>query len=120
MQRADLWLPLRNKSLNIFIMKISDLFENSNVTVAVSLNDLKEFAQEIIISTKKELEQQITEANTEAYLSPKKVCEILEVDLSTLWRWNKRGYLCHTEVGGKRRYKMSDVQTILNGGRAKQ
>lgn len=101
-------------------MKIEELLENGNITVAVSLNDLREFAQEIIISTKKELEKQITEANTETYPSPKKVCEILSVDLSTLWRWNKRGYLCHTEVGGKRRYKMSDVQAILNGGRAKQ
>jgi Helix-turn-helix domain len=53
----------------------------------------------------------------ETYPSPKQVCEILNVDLSTLWRWNKRGYLCPSEVGGKRRYKMSDVKRILNGGK---
>lgn len=67
--------------------------------------------------TRKELEQQITDSNTETYPSPKKVCEILDIDLSTLWRWNKRGYLCHIEIGGKRRYRMSDVKAILNGGR---
>lgn len=101
-------------------MNLNDLISKGNVTIAVSLPDLKEFAHEIVDLTKKELQQQILEANSETYLSPKKVCEVLDVDLSTLWRWNKKGYLCSIEVGGKRRYKMSDVKTILNGGRTEK
>lgn len=101
-------------------MKISDLLENGNVTVAVSLTDLKEFVQDIINSTKKELEQQITDVKTEKYLSPKEASKLLQVDLSTLWRWSKSQYLVPSEVGGKRKYRMSDIQTILNGGRTER
>ena len=96
------------------------LQESGNVTIAVSLVDLKQFAVDIIESTKKELEDVVIADKAETYPSPKRVCEILDVDLSTLWRWNKRGYLCPAEVGGKRRYKMSEVNAILNGGRVKK
>jgi len=43
------------------------------------------------------------------------VAEMLDVDKSTLWRWAKIGYLVPINVGGKRRYRMSDVNRILNG-----
>lgn len=98
-------------------MLLKDLLQQGNVTISVSLNDLKEFAQVLIQTTKKELEQQITEANTETYLSPEQVAKMLNVDRTTLWRWQKKGYLCHTEVGGKRRYRMSDINAILKGGK---
>ncbi len=96
------------------------LQESGNITIAVSLIDLKQFAVDIIESTKRELEDVVIADKAETYPSPKRVCEILDVDASTLWRWNKRGYLCPAEVGGKRRYRMSDVNAILNGGRAKK
>ena len=102
-------------------MDLLNLLESvNNITVSVSLADLKEFATVLIDNTKKELELVVISDKAETYPSPKQVCEILNVDLSTLWRWNKRGYLCPSEVGGKRRYKMSDVKSILNGGRAKK
>jgi predicted site-specific integrase-resolvase len=31
----------------------------------------------------------------------------------TLWSWNKKGYLTTIKIGGKRRYRMSDVKKIL-------
>ncbi|MDD3787070.1 MAG: helix-turn-helix domain-containing protein [Petrimonas sp.] len=99
------------------MIPIKDLLESGNVTVAVSLTDLKEFAKTLLESTKQELQQQITDANAETYPSPDEVAKILDVDRSTLWRWHKKGYLCHNEVGGKRKYRMSDVNAILKGGK---
>ena len=82
------------------------MMENgANITVAITLEDLRQFHQEVIADTKKELEAQIAE----------QVCEMLDVDPSSLWRWRKRGYLVPAEIGGKRRYKMSDIRRILNG-----
>ena len=105
---------------NFINMKLNSLLEESgNITIAVSLTDLKQFAVEIIESTKRDLEEVVISDKAETYPSPKQVCEILNVDASTLWRWNKRGYLCPAMVGGKRRYRMSDVKSILNGGRVK-
>ena len=98
-------------------MNLQHLLESgSNITVSVSLIDLKEFANTLIDNTKRELELAVISDKAETYPSPKQVCEILNVDLSTLWRWNKKGYLKPAEIGGKRRYKMSEVKRILNGG----
>lgn len=98
-------------------MDLQRLIETGvNVTLAVTLFDLNEWHKEIIQDTKKELENVVLMDKAETYPSPKQVCEILNVDASTLWRWNKRGYLTPAEVGGKRRYKMSDIKRILNGG----
>ena len=98
-------------------MNIQDLLNHgSEVTLAVSLNDLKQFFDCVLEEAKQELEQTVINGRAEAYLSPDKVCEMLDVDRSTLWRWNKRGYLSTIEVGGKRRYKLSDIKKILNGG----
>ena len=70
--------------------------------------------------TKEQLEQIITDQSVETYPSREKVAELLDVDLSTLWRWAKRGLLVPIEIGGKRRYRMSDIRRILSNGRAAQ
>ena len=99
------------------MIPIKDLLGSGNVTIAVSLNDLTLFAKELVETTKQELQQQITEANAETFPSPDEVAKILGVDRSTLWRWHKKGYLCHNEVGGKRKYRMSEVNAILKRGK---
>jgi hypothetical protein len=48
--------------------------------------------------------------------NPNSTAEMLDVDLSTLWRWNNEKYLCAVEVGGKRKYKLSEVNKILRKG----
>lgn len=85
------------------------------VAVTVELNDLKHFADYLIEQTKKELEEIVISEKAETYPTPEQASEIFNVDKSTLWRWAKRGYLVPIEVGGKRRYKMSEIKAILNG-----
>jgi hypothetical protein len=88
-----------------------------NVSVTVEVNVLKDFADYLVNAKVKELEEIVLTAKAETYPTPKQVSDILQVDLVTLWRWNKKGYLKHIEFGGGRRYKMSDVKAILNGGK---
>ncbi len=88
-----------------------------NITVSVELADLCAWHKEMIEDTKRELEEQIAEQKAETHVSPKRAAEIFDVDPSTLNRWKHKGYLVPVEVGGKRRYKMSDINRILDGGR---
>ena len=83
--------------------------------ISVKVSDLIEANEALVARTKEQLEQIITDQATETYPSREKVAELLDVDLSTLWRWAKRGLLVPIEIGGKRRYKMSDIRRILNG-----
>jgi hypothetical protein len=89
--------------------------ECPSLNITVQMGELLEMVDYCVLTTRKELEQQITDANTETYPSPAQVAKILDVDKSTLWRWWKQGYLVPIEVGGKRRYRMSDVKKILEG-----
>lgn len=94
---------------------ISFLNDHPDLTVSIKLGDLVEANRLLIAETKRELEQQIIDANTETYPSREKVMEILDVTASTLWRWQKQNYLVPINVGGKRRYLMSDIKKILEG-----
>lgn len=89
--------------------------EYPDLTVNVKLNDLIECNRQLIQETKQELEKQVVEANEETYPTISEVIGILNVSKTTLWRWAKQGYLNPIEIGGKRRYKMSDVKDIFEG-----
>ena len=85
------------------------------INITISLKDLQIWHKDVIEDTERKLKAVVIAGNTETYLSPKQVSERLEVNLSSLWAWNKKGYLVHSSVGGKRRYKMSDVKALLEG-----
>lgn len=98
-------------------MNIQELVEKcTNVSITVEANDLKHFADYIIDKTKKELEAVVLADKGESYLTIKQVSEMLSVNVCTLWRWNKSAYLQTIDFGGGRRYKMSDVKALMNGG----
>jgi excisionase family DNA binding protein len=97
------------------ILKILSRYPDMNITVKA--NDLKEAIDYCVARTRDELEQHIIDERTETYPSPEQVCKMLNVTRPTLWRWHKKGYLTHIEVGGERRYRMSDVKSILKGGK---
>lgn len=89
--------------------------EYPDITISVKVGDLFEAIDYCVHKTRKELEQQITDASTETYPSPDQVAKALDVDKSTLWRWKQKGYLVPVEIGGKRRYRMSDIKKLLEG-----
>ena len=107
--------PLINKTFNKMINLINLVKECPGLQVTITLGDLLEANTMLIADTKKELEQLITDEKSETYPSREKVMEMLDVSQSTLWRWQKAGYLVPLNVGGKRRYRMSDVRRILEG-----
>ena len=86
-----------------------------NLQIVITLGDLIEANSILIAEAKRELEQIIADEKAETYLSRDKVKEILEISESTLWRWQKAGYLNPISIGGKRRYRKSDVKRILDG-----
>jgi len=98
-------------------MNIQEILKTgANFTVFIGINDLRDWHNEVINSTKKELEAVVIADKAEIYLTIKQVSEMLNVNVCTLWRWNKSGYLQTIEFGGGRRYKMSEVKALMNGG----
>lgn len=97
-------------------MDIYNLLNNgATVTLAINLDDLKKFHSLVLEDTINNLEQVISEKNSERNVSKNRAKEILDVNDSTLWRWEKRGLLKKIKVGGKVFYKMTDIQKLLTG-----
>lgn len=89
-------------------MNLSELSNlNANVSVCVTLADLREFVGELLA----EAAARPQEAE-ETMLSADQVCEILGISANSLWRWGRTGYLKGQKVGRRVFYRKSDVDAL--------
>jgi hypothetical protein len=75
------------------------------VTFKINSKDLLSFLEQVALK--------IHQEPPETYLSPKKVCEMLDIHICTLWRWRKIEYLLPLKIGGQIRYKRSTIEKLL-------
>lgn len=93
-------------------MNYRDLFgSGANVSVTVNLEDLREILKEALGG----LKPIPKESSPEDYMSRKEVLGILKIDSSTLWNWEKTGYIKSYPFGGRKRYRLADVEAIRTG-----
>ena len=93
-------------------MKLNELIRSgANVSVTVNLEDLREIFKEVA-GNLKPVKQ---EPPPEEFLSRKEVLSLLKIDSSTLWSWEKTGYIKSFPFGGRKRYKLADVEAIRTG-----
>lgn len=91
---------------------VSILNTDANVQLVINASDLREYSLSLIddvLSKKEEREPE------EHYLTTNAAAKRLDVDISTLWRYAKCDYLVPIKVGGKKRYRESDIKRIEEG-----
>ena len=81
--------------------------------IQINIGDLSEFAGEIVTGVIGALNASHAKRKFEELLTISEVAAILKVSKMTLYRWDKIGVLRKIEVGGKRRYRRSDVEAII-------
>ena len=95
-------------------MSITDILKTgANVSFTISALDLREWMLELI--AEHDLHQNQSSASPEKYLTAQETADKLGVDVSTLWRWDKSGYLKKIKIGNKTRYHESDVLKLMEG-----
>ncbi len=93
-------------------MSINEILKTwTNVQLVINALDLKE----AFLQWSEEMRIPDTETREESYLTAKETAEKLGVDISTLWRWDRSGYLKKVRVGRKIRYHESDVIKLMEG-----
>lgn len=93
-------------------MNLRDLLESgANVNLTVTLDDLRTIFNEAAKGTKLTSQEQAAEE----FLSRKEVLALLKIDSSTLWCWEKTGYIKSYPFGGRKRYRREDVEAIRTG-----
>lgn len=97
-------------------MKILQLLNsNPDGLAIVSLSDLKEFAKFLLDNIKQSEQMPKLEVQSEDIsYSTEQVVQLLGVDKSTLWRWQKSGYLLPFKIGNKNYYSKTDIDAILH------
>ena len=91
-------------------MDIKDLLnEGANISVSVTLSDLKEYSLSLI---QQGIEIGMKQYTEKSYLTQKEAAEKLNVSENTLWRWKKTGYLTPVKVGNSVYYRFSDIEKL--------
>jgi excisionase family DNA binding protein len=96
------------------MFNLKDLLSTEkNVILQVSSEDLKAFAQEILIGAKSiaMIEAEMV-ATSDKLLTIDEAAKLLSVSKMTLYRWDQNGILKKVEIGGKRRYRKSDIERL--------
>lgn len=76
----------------------------------------EQFQEMILTGVKSELEKLKSEFQPKQpteFLTRQQVKELLDVDLSTLYNWTKRGKLQSYGIAGRVYYKRSEVEQVL-------
>lgn len=81
-----------------------------NLKLEVTAKDLLEFADEIVARVRSEVNDQ----PAEGFYSVNEVMKLYRIkDRSTLYKWNKRGYLPCEKVGSRVQYQKGLVHKVL-------
>lgn len=88
--------------------------EHPNVILQISGEDLRAFAHEILIGAKAIAKAEVeAAAKSDELLTIQEVSDLLEVSKMTLHRWDQNGILRKVWIGGKRRYRKSDIDQLV-------
>ena len=91
-------------------LNMTDLI-GSNVSIQVKIEDLQDFARQILLGAQSIAREQAELATrADKLLTVQEAAQMLSVSKMTLHRWDKNGILKKVEIGGKRRYRLSDIE----------
>ncbi len=89
---------------------------DGNVVIVASGGDLLKFSQDLMLRAKSEESIKAAAAKAERHLTKEEVMNMLGVCDTTLWSWNKKGYLKSIKIGNKVRYSSSEVAKLMKVG----
>ena len=102
--------------MGISKLSFQDVLANGMATLVVMrAEDLKQTIIDTVNEGKRNMQRDIALNNSDVLLTSSQVLERLSISRTTLWHWVKKRYIIPVEIGGKQRYKLSDVNAILKG-----
>ena len=102
---------LSKRSIMIDLIRLAQ--EAPGTIISIQVKDLVSANERLVERTIADLERMIAERRETIYMTKDQVLAKLNVAPSTLWRWQKRGYLVPVKVGGENRYRSTDIDKIL-------
>jgi hypothetical protein len=87
----------------------------SNIILqGLTTDQLSEIIRESVRGEMQNLRAPKSNSETQ-FLTRREVLALLGIDSSTLWNWERAGYIRSFPFGGRKRYKQVDVEAIRMG-----
>lgn len=84
----------------------------ANALLVVSADDLRDFADQLIASTKRIVEAQYKDV----YYSVDELCDLLHVSETTIYNYQRKGKLKPIKMEGRTLYARADVEKAMRDG----
>ena len=81
--------------------------------ISISPQELQEIILQGISEQLEEFKKDLPLGSKTTYLSRREVAEMLQIDLSTLYHWTKKGKLIAYSIGNRIYYKREEVEAAL-------
>ena len=95
-------------------MAPTNILANSpGVMLVVNAEDLKSAIRELWNDHKVETRREIEADKERPTMTRHQAARALNINLTTLWRWAKDGYLSPVKIGSKVLYRASDIEAML-------
>lgn len=88
----------------------------ANTILQVDRSELRAELKELYAEIRMEVERDAITKASERLITPEQAADTLKISKVTLWRWEKSGYLIPISIGGKKRYRNSDIAKIIAKG----
>lgn len=84
--------------------------------LVVNAEQLTEIVRNAVVDEAKRIANEKSAANEVAGVSRADAARMLSVNVNTLWRWAKAGYLVPKKVGKKVVYVKTDIENLIKKG----
>lgn len=97
-------------------MRTNTIKEDSDVLYVIRDSQLGEIVDRLW-ERMQDMNRERDDAERARTVTKAKACEMLGKNATTLWRWEKEGYLVPVKVGSRSMYRLGDIQDIMTGSR---
>lgn len=90
-------------------------FNNRNVSVSLTYDDLQRLMKECVSTAMREMQEAQKKMENQKWFCTKDTAKMFGVDVSTINRWKHSGYLTPRTVGGRDFFSVEEInQHLLN------
>ena len=93
------------------LLQLSESYQD--ISVNVKLSDLLDAFRQVAKEIHESYEAEKAARDENMLLSRRRVADLLGVDFSTLWRWDKTGYLKPVRQGRRTSYRKGDIDDLM-------
>lgn len=88
-------------------------FNERNVSVSMTYDDLQRMMKECVITTMKEMENEKKKMENQKWFDTSHTAKMFGVHVSTICRWKQSGYLTPRTIGGRDFFSVDEINHLL-------